>query len=172
MNKFFFDGKITDSISDVNVLNRGFKYNDSFFETIHVSNGKVFNIKNHLYRIKKAKDILKFNFKYNDNQLTKIFNDLISVNNLRHAVLRFYVFRNSDGLYLPKKNQTSLIIHVNHLNHSFKLNPTKTLCVYSNDFKLESLLSNISFNKDITNTIDITIIGLKNIAHINAIILP
>jgi len=146
MNKFFFDGKITDSISNVNVLNRGFKYNDSFFETIHVSYGKVFNIKNHLHRIRKATDILKFDFKYNNNQLTKIFNDLISVNNLRHGVLRFYVFRNSEGLYLPKKNQSSLIIHVNHLNHSFKLNRTKTLCVYSNEFKLESLLSNIKAN--------------------------
>tara|TARA_B100000900_G_scaffold313955_1_gene272787 strand:- start:11128 stop:11943 length:816 start_codon:yes stop_codon:yes gene_type:complete len=150
MNKFFFDGKITDSISDVNVLNRGFKYNDSFFETIHVSNGKVFNIKNHLYRIKKAKDILKFNFKYNDNQLTKIFNDLISVNNLTNGVLRLYVFRNSGGQYLPNNNNTSLIINSNHLNCSFKINTPKKLCVYRAEFKSNNLLSNIKANSIIS----------------------
>ena len=46
MNKLYFDGKITESINDFDLFNRGFKYNDSFFETIHVTNGKVFNVKN------------------------------------------------------------------------------------------------------------------------------
>ena len=125
MNKLYFDGKITESINDFDIFNRGFKYNDSFFETIHVTNGKVFNVKNHLIRIVEAVKILKFNFKYTSQQLVQIFNDLISVNNLKHGVLRLYIYRNSDGQYLPNNNDTSLIIKTNHLNCSFKINSPK-----------------------------------------------
>ena len=150
MNKLYFDGKITESISDFDIFNRGFKYNDSFFETIHVTNGKVFNVKNHLIRIVEAVNILKFNFKYTSQQLVQIFNDLISVNNLKHGVLRLYIYRNSDGQYLPNNNDTSLIINTNHLNCSFKINSPNKLCTYKNDFKSNTLLSNIKANSIIS----------------------
>ena len=150
MNKIYFDGKITQSISDFDIFNRGFKYNDSFFETIHVTNGKVFNVKNHLIRILEAVKILKFDFKYTSQQLVQIFNDLISVNNLKHGVLRLYIYRNSDGQYLPYNNETSLIINTNHLSCSFKKNSPIKLCTYKSHFKSNSLLSNIKANSIIS----------------------
>tara|TARA_Y100001978_G_scaffold171287_1_gene161026 strand:+ start:332 stop:1144 length:813 start_codon:yes stop_codon:yes gene_type:complete len=150
MNKLYFDGKITESISDFDIFNRGFKYNDSFFETIHVTNGKVFNVKNHLIRILEAVKILKFDFKYTSQQLVQIFNDLISVNNLKHGVLRLYIYRNSDGQYLPYNNETSLIINTNHLSCSFKKNSPIKLCTYKSHFKSNSLLSNIKANSIIS----------------------
>ena len=150
MNKLYFDGKITESISGFDIFNRGFKYNDSFFETIHVTNGKVFNVKNHLIRIAEAVNILKFNFKYTSQQLVQIFNDLISVNNLKHGVLRLYIYRNSDGQYLPNNNDTSLIINTNHLNCSFQINSPNKLCTYKNDFKSNTSLSNIKANSIIS----------------------
>ena len=150
MNKIYFDGKITQSISDFDIFNRGFKYNDSFFETIHVTNGKAFNVKNHLIRILEAVNILKFDFKYTSQQLVQIFNDLISVNNLKHGILRLYIYRNSDGQYLPNNNDTSLIIKTNHLNCSFKINSPQKLCIYKSEFKSNSLLSNIKANSIIS----------------------
>lgn len=150
MTKIYFDGKITESISDFDIFNRGFKYNDSFFETIHVTNEKVFNVKNHLIRIVEAVNILKFDFKYTSQQLVQIFNDLISVNNLKYGVLRLYIYRNSDGQYLPYNNDTSLIISANHLNCSFKINSPKKLCTYTSEFKSNSLLSNIKANSIIS----------------------
>ena len=150
MNKLYFDGIITESINDFDLFNRGFKYNDSFFETIHVTNGKVFNVKNHLIRIVEAVKILKFDFKYTSQQLVQIFNDLISVNNLKHGVIRLYIYRNSDGQYLPNSNDTSLIIKTNHLNCSFKINSPKKLCTYNREFKSNTLLSNIKANSIIS----------------------
>ena len=54
--------------------------------------------------------------------------------------LRLYIYRNSDGQYLPKSNDTSLIIKTNHLNCSFKINSQKNY-VHIIEFKSNTLLS-------------------------------
>lgn len=99
--------------------NRSFRYGDGLFETIRVENGKVLWADLHFKRLNKGLAFLKlempagFDLKY----FTSEIQNLCLQNHDEGLPLRvrFSVFRNQGGYYLPLKNAASCLIETERL---------------------------------------------------------
>ena len=103
--------------------NRGFRYGDALFETIRVVNGKIFFWEDHYLRLMASMRILRMEIPMNFTMefLEEQILDTVRSNTLENAParVRFTVFRNNGGLYLPQSNEISYVIEAHPLNAPF-----------------------------------------------------
>ena len=105
---------LSKNTSYLNHENRGLRYGDALFESIRVVNGKIFFWEDHYLRLMASMRILRmeipmdFTMEFLEGQLLACLeaNDLLE----GPARIRFTVFRNNGGLYLPQTNDVSYII--------------------------------------------------------------
>ena len=94
--------------------NRGFRYGDSFFETIKCNMGKPLFWEEHYFRIAASFCILKMNPPsiFQMEKLSYLIEDLLIKNNLHKvsARVRIYFFRHDGGYYSPSTLDVSYII--------------------------------------------------------------
>ena len=119
-----YNGKLLSANSDFfNHENRGLRYGDSLFETMRVIDGKVVFWEDHYLRLMASMRILRmmipmeFTMEFLQEQIIKT----IKANKLeKKAVrLRFTVFRNNGGLYLPETNEISYCMECSVLKSPF-----------------------------------------------------
>jgi len=159
---------IKESSLHINMNNRAFNYGDGFFETIKIINSTAFNLSAHLQRIKSAKQILQLHLNEDMNMITDIIEELIKKNKIINGSVKLYFIRKEGGKYLPSYLDTDLLI-TTYKGSSFLQNMPISMCVFNNEKKTKSKLSNI---KTLNSLIPILAsIYAKKSGYENAIIL-
>lgn len=99
----------------VSVYDRGFLYGDGLFETIRVSNGKLFRWQQHLDRLHRGVDFLKFQLPYPGDQLTNWAHELPRANGLSDCLLRLNLSRGTGPRgYSPRGADRPTLVMTTH----------------------------------------------------------
>jgi branched-chain amino acid aminotransferase len=116
-----FNGFIQDSDLQLTVSNRSFLYGDGIFETLKVVNNKILFFEDHYFRLMASMRIIRmqipmtFTLEYLEEEILK----LVEANNIQDSArVRFTVFRNEGGLYLPTDNSISYVIQATSTENS------------------------------------------------------
>lgn len=116
-----FNGDILDSDLQLTVSNRSFLYGDGVFETLKIVNNKILFFEDHYFRLMASMRIVRmeipmsFNMEYLEEQILKLV-DVLTIKDC--ARVRFTVFRNEGGFYLPTDNSISFVIQATKLENT------------------------------------------------------
>ncbi len=100
--------------------NRGFRYGDSFFESMVMFNRKIPLFEYHWSRIEFTTAVLSavLPSRYGSEKFESMILDLASVNNLvSNARVRIQFFRMGDGLYLPEDEKLGFVISMDAIDN-------------------------------------------------------
>ena len=115
-----FNGVIQDSDLQLTVSNRSFLYGDGVFETLKIVNNKILFFEDHYFRLMASMRIVRmeipmtFTMEYIEKQIMKLVG-LLAIKDA--ARVRFTVFRNEGGFYLPNDNSISFVIQASKLEN-------------------------------------------------------
>ncbi|SFJ82712.1 aminotransferase class IV [Myroides guanonis] len=104
------------AISNISIeTNRGFLYGDAVFETIKVLDGKVLFLEDHYFRLMSSMRILRMEIPMNFTMefFEKEIKKSISIENINSSTayrVRFTVYRDSEGYYLPKEQSIGYVV--------------------------------------------------------------
>ncbi|MDX1365733.1 MAG: aminotransferase class IV [Arenibacter latericius] len=155
-----FNGDLlSDDSFFLNHENRGLRYGDSLFETLRVVNGKLFFWEDHYLRLMASMRILRmeipmsFTMEYLEEQIMAT----VTANSLENgpARVRFTVFRNNGGLYLPDTNDISFLMEAKALEAPFfVLNKDAYEVEIFKDFYVNpDMLSTLKSNNKLINVV-------------------
>ncbi len=142
------NGEIQNSNSFLTHSNRAFLYGDGIFETLKVVNNKILFFEDHYFRLMASMRLVRmkipsnFTIEYLENQILNLVNELKIQEKAR---IRFTVFRNDGGYYLPTTQTISFVIQAEPLdnkNYSF-LNSSFEVDLYKDFFISKQILSTI-----------------------------
>jgi branched-chain amino acid aminotransferase len=114
-----FNGNIQENSSISIENNRGFLFGDSVFETIKVLDNKVLFLEDHYFRLMASMRIcrmeipMNFTMEYFESQILNLVQSLNNANSYR---VRFSVYRDSEGFYLPKSRNIKFLVTASPLN--------------------------------------------------------
>ncbi len=114
-----FNGNIQENSSISIENNRGFLFGDSVFETIKVLDSKVLFLEDHYFRLMASMRICRMEIPMNFTMEyfeTQILNLVQSLNNANSYRVRFSVYRDSEGFYLPKSRNVQFIVTASPLD--------------------------------------------------------
>lgn len=150
-----FNGNIA---LEENILtqNRAFLYGDGVFETVKVINNKILFLEDHYFRLMASMRVVRmeipmnFTMEYFEEQ---ILNLLKEKNISASARARITVFRKDGGLYLPKSNEVSFLIHAVALESTlYALNTAEyEVDLYKDFYITKQLLSSIKTTNKMIN---------------------
>ncbi|WP_406844404.1 aminotransferase class IV [Flavobacterium soyae] len=150
-----FNGNIA---QEENVLtqNRAFLYGDGVFETVKIINNKILFLEDHYFRLMASMRVVRmeipmnFTMEYFEEQ---ILNLVQQKNITSSARARITVFRNDGGLYLPKNNDVSFLIHAVPLENTlYALNTNEyEVDLYKDFYVTKQLLSSIKTTNKMIN---------------------
>jgi len=155
--------------------NRGFLYGDAIFETIKVLDKKVLFLEDHYFRLMASMRIcrmeipMNFTMEYFEEQILSIVQSLSISKSYR---VRFSVYRESEGFYLPKSRQVQFIITASNLNsdlYSFQKEQYEVE-LYKDFYLPKQLLSTLKTNNkmlQITGSIFANENGYENCLVLN-----
>jgi len=150
-----FNGTITQQTL-VNIdENRGFLYGDAVFETIKVLDNKVLFAEDHYFRLMSSMRILRMEIPL---QLTLEFFETeilktVMANNFTNARVRFNVYRENGGKYLPQTREVSFFISSEFDQAIYQNKDEKYEVELFKDFYISKhLLSNIKTTNCLINT--------------------
>lgn len=154
-----FNGNLlSDDTPFLNHTNRGLRYGDSLFEAIRVVNGRIYFLEEHYLRLMSSMRIIRmeipmeFTMEFLEAQIIKTLkgND----ENKAYRV-RFTVFRNDGGLYLPATNRISYCVEVKELDHPFyTISEAPYEVELFKDFYVnKDMLSNLKTNNRVLNVV-------------------
>jgi branched-chain amino acid aminotransferase len=154
-----FNGTLLNNDANfLNNANRGLRYGDSLFEAIRVVNGRIYFLEEHYLRLMSSMRIVRmeipmeFTMEFLESEILKTL--AANKGNNAHRV-RFTVFRNDGGLYLPKTNSISYCIEVKELINSFyTISETPYEVELFKDFYVnKDMLSNLKTNNRMLNVV-------------------
>ena len=114
-----YNGNIQENSAILIDSNRGFLFGDSVFETIKVLDSKVLFLEDHYFRLMASMRIcrmeipMNFTMEYFEEQILNLIATFSDSNSYR---VRFSVYRDSDGFYLPKSRNVQFIVAASSLN--------------------------------------------------------
>ncbi|MEC4005522.1 aminotransferase class IV [Flavobacterium sp. SUN052] len=115
-----YNGEILSSETTISNSNRAFLYGDGIFETLKIANNKILFLEDHYFRLMASMRIVRmqipnnFTLEFFEEQILS----LAKINNcIDSARVRFTVFRNDGGFYLPKSRQVSYLIQTTSLDN-------------------------------------------------------
>ncbi len=151
-----FNGNIVAQDDNILTQNRAFLYGDGVFETLKIINNKILFLEDHYFRLMASMRVVRmeipmnFTMEYFEEQVLK----LVQENEISaSARARITVFRNDGGLYLPKTNDVSYLIHATALeNTSYALNTAEyEVDLYKDFYVTKQLLSSIKTTNKMIN---------------------
>lgn len=151
-----YNGEILSSDTNLSNSNRGFLYGDGVFETLKIVNNKILFLEDHYFRLMASMRIVRmqipnnFTLEYIEEQ---ILNTAKANNWANSSRVRFTVFRNDGGFYLPKTRTVSFLIQASLLNevqYSFS-DANYEVDLYKDFFITKQLLSTIKTNNKMIN---------------------
>jgi len=131
---------VSEEKSGLSIHNRAYKFGDSVFETIRVINGRPLFLEDHFSRMSRAIKTLKYtppgnwSMSFYKREIAQLLakNEII-----KGGRVRFTIFRESGGLYIPKTNEMAYVIEANGgESNSFILNENGILLGIYNDIGL------------------------------------
>jgi branched-chain amino acid aminotransferase len=153
----------------LNNANRGLRYGDSLFEAIRVVNGSVYFLEEHYLRLMSSMRILRmeipmdFTMEFLEAEIIRT----VSANEINKAYrVRFTVFRNDGGLYLPETNSISYCIEAKLLNHPFYTisDAPYEVELFKDFFVNKDMLSNLKTNNRVLNVVG-SVFAMENDYH-------
>lgn len=151
-----FNGVIQDSHLQLSTYNRSFLYGDGIFETLKIVNNKILFFEEHYLRLMASIRILRmqipmsFTLEYLEHEILK----LVAAQNIQACSrVRFTVFRNEGGFYLPTDNSISYVIQAVELEQkNYQFTETKFEVDLYKDFVIpKQLLSTLKTANKITH---------------------
>jgi len=148
---------VAEDKATISVTNRGLNYGDSLFETIRVVHNKILFWEDHYFRLMASMRILRMEIPMNFTMefLEEQILDTIAKSHLSNSSVRvkLLVYRESDGLYLPKDNSIGYIIMTNEIASDFYTyaDDSYRIDLYKDHYVLSGLLSNLKTNNRIIN---------------------
>jgi len=151
-----YNGEILSSEANLSNSNRSFLYGDGVFETLKIVNNKILFLEDHYFRLMASMRIVRmqipnnFTLEYIEQQ---ILNTAIANGCNKSARVRFTVFRNDGGYYLPESRAVSYLIQVSSLEiarYSF-INAYYEVDLYKDFFISKQLLSTIKTTSKMIN---------------------
>ncbi len=152
------NGEILSSETTLSNSNRSFLYGDGVFETLKIVNSKILFFEDHYFRLMASMRIVRmeipnsFTMEFLEEQII----NLAKATNLEDSArIRFTVFRNDGGYYLPQTREISFLIQIKPLlNKLYVLNEeTYEVDLYKDFFVAKQLLSTLkTTNKMISIT--------------------
>ena len=146
-----YNGNIQENSSILIENNRGFLFGDSIFETIKVLDNKVLFLEDHYFRLMASMRIcrmeipMNFTMEYFESQILNLIQSLKNSNSFR---VRFTVYRDSEGFYLPKSRNVQFIVTTTPLNselYSFQ-KEIYEVELYKDSYVPKQLLSTLKTN--------------------------
>jgi branched-chain amino acid aminotransferase len=169
------NGILLASDADILANNRAFLYGDGVFETLKIVDNKILFFEDHYFRLMSSMRIVRmeipmeFTMEFLERQILALAE---AANLTRSSRIRFTVYRNEGGFYLPRTNTVSYLINVAALPNRF-YQIENTVCevdLYKDFYITKQLLSSIkSTNKllNITGSIYAKENGLDNCLVLN-----
>ncbi|WP_166921861.1 aminotransferase class IV [Flavobacterium poyangense] len=151
-----FNGNIVAQDENVLTQNRAFLYGDGVFETLKIINNKILFLEDHYFRLMASMRVVRmeipmnFTMEYFEEQVLKVIRE----NKFSAAArARITVFRNDGGLYLPKTNDVSFLIHATALENAlYSLNKASyEVDLYKDFYVAKQLLSSIKTTNKLIN---------------------
>lgn len=146
-----FNGVLVTQDQQLSVNNRAFLYGDSVFETLKVVNNSILFLEDHYFRLMAAMRIVRmeipmnFTLEYFEEQILS----LAKINKCESSArIRFSVYRNEGGFYLPMVNTISYIIQsvaLPNQYYSLDENPYEVE-LYKDFYVSKQLLSSLKTN--------------------------
>lgn len=155
--------------------NRAFLFGDAVFETLKVVDNKILFFEDHYFRLMSSMRILRmeipmnFTMEFLENQVLSL---IAEQENAPAYRVRITVYRDSDGLYLPKTNDVGYLINVKPLEnalYSFSEDAYE-VDLYKDFYVTKQLLSSVkSTNRaiNITGSVFANENGLQNCLLVN-----
>ena len=151
-----YNGEILSDDATISNSNRAFLYGDGVFETLKIANNKILFLENHYFRLMASMRIVRmqipknFTLEYFEEQIL----NLAKTNNCQNSArIRFTVFRNDGGFYLPKTREVSFLIQAASLDnvlYSFT-NEKYEVDLYKDFFVTKHLLSTLKTTNKMIN---------------------
>ena len=146
-----FNGNIQESCLITIDSNRGFLFGDSVFETIKVLDNKVLFLEDHYFRLMASMRIcrmeipMNLTMEYFESQIINLIEVLTPSKSFR---VRFSVYRNAEGFYLPKSREVQFIITATPLeNDLYKIDERNyEVELYKDFYVSKQLLSSLKTN--------------------------
>lgn len=116
-----YNGSLVENSGIVMHQNRGFLYGDAVFETLKVLDNKVLFLEDHYFRLMASMRIVRmeipmnFTMEFFEEQILLLLPTLEKASSCR---VRFSVFRQSGGFYLPKTNAVEFIVTAETLENA------------------------------------------------------
>lgn len=143
-----YNGELLSLDSNISNTNRAFLYGDGVFETLKIVNNKILFLEDHYFRLMASMRIVRmqipnhFTLEYIEEQILSLAKANSCADSAR---VRFTVFRNDGGFYLPKTRTVSFLIQVSPLDkkhYSFS-DSSYEVDLYKDFFITKQLLSTI-----------------------------
>lgn len=142
----------------LNNWNRGLRYGDSLFEAIRVVNGTIYFLEEHYLRLMSSMRILRmeipmeFTMEFLEAEILKT---LAEEEGSKAHRIRFTVFRNDGGFYLPQTNSISYCIESKMLDNPFYTisDAPYEVELFKDFFINKDMLSNLKTNNRILNVV-------------------
>src|SRR5690606_27319680 len=115
---------VEDKNAQVSLSNRAFNYGDAVFETLRISNRRIFFWEDHYFRLMASMRILRMEIPmaFTMEHLASEIKRTVEGNGLEKAArIRLTVFRKDGGLYGPTTNDVSYLIEATPLESPFYL---------------------------------------------------
>ena len=115
-----YNGEILSSETSLSNTNRAFLYGDGVFETLKIANNTILFLEDHYFRLMASMRIVRMQIPNNftlDYFQEQIINLAVANNCQNSARIRFTVFRNDGGFYLPDTREVSYLIQATPLEN-------------------------------------------------------
>jgi len=151
-----FNGNIAAQEDNILTQNRAFLYGDGVFETLKIVNNKILFLEDHYFRLMASMRVVRmeipmnFTMEYFEQQVLSLANQ---ENISSSARARITIFRKDGGLYLPKNNEVSFLIHATALETtSYAINTGEyEVDLYKDFYVTKQLLSSIKTTNKMIN---------------------
>ncbi len=159
-----FNGKIVSNAqANLSVFNRGYAYGDAVFETIRVNGNVILFWEDHYFRLMASMRILRmripmdFTLEYLEKQIL----DTVASHGIpknQSVRVKLNVFRDSEGLYTPQKNNVGFFISVAKIDQPFyALNEIESnayeIELFKDHMVAKDLLSTLKTNNRVLNVL-------------------
>ena len=144
--------------SEYDLLNRGFLYGDSVFESIKIINNKIIFWEDHYMRLMSSMRIARIEISQNYTPeffRSQILNTISKVNSNFSGRVRLSVFRKGGGYYTPISMSSSFIIHctISENNNFYIKNSDFKVDLFKDYYIQDNLLSNLKTNNKLINVL-------------------
>ena len=151
-----FNGDLIPTSNNLLFNNRAFLYGDGVFETLKIVNNKILFFEDHYFRLMSSMRIVRmeipmnFTIEFLEQQII----DTAKANNCSNSArIRFTVYRNSGGYYLPETNEISYLIDAKPIQDAqYSISNNKyEVDLYKDFFVTKQLLSSIKSTNKLIN---------------------